>query len=281
MNLLIRALRNEAPDWLVEHLKIHFPSDFEGARNKLLEFEQEQDEDGERKANRNKKKGRLLHMTNMLEAVYEKEMDDHNKEVEQLTALANRVGREFNRDNLWIAPEIFRAIKPETKEDILRVKKELLAKRYGELEKDLTPNKQPERSNRLPHQYGKVNNTKVHSEEDHYNPSDAYDTDPSDDEDIQAIGRALNTRAFNTRNLFMARTLEMSDDPTVRAHTEYYGTMKCNWASIDGGTMVIAYSGADTTILDDSWYIITPMEKCRRANLIGYDPGLGTKKDYQ
>ena len=46
VNLLVRALRNEAPDWLVEHLKIHYPSDFEGARNKLLEFEQEQDEDG-------------------------------------------------------------------------------------------------------------------------------------------------------------------------------------------------------------------------------------------
>ncbi len=73
MDLLIRALRNVAQDWLVEHLKIHFPSNFEGARNKLIEFEQLKDNNGAQEVTRTKKQGLLLHMTNMLESVLERD----------------------------------------------------------------------------------------------------------------------------------------------------------------------------------------------------------------
>ncbi len=37
---LLCVLRQEAPDWLVEDLRLHYSSDFKGARNKLLVHEQ-------------------------------------------------------------------------------------------------------------------------------------------------------------------------------------------------------------------------------------------------
>ena len=54
--------------------------------------------------------------------------------------------------------------------------------------------------------------------------------------------------------------------------------MVCNHLSDVGNSIVISDSGADTTILDDNWLIMSSLKACRYANLVGYDPGLGTKR---
>ncbi len=252
MNLLIGALRSEAPDWLVEHLKIHFTSDFEGARNKLIEFEPLQDNSGVDEVNRSKKKGRLLHMTTMLDAVLDRELHEHNQQVEQLSVMANRVARDFNRDKFWIAPEIFREIKPETKEDILRVKRELLAKKRSQFEQEKTPMQNTDKPP-LPTQYGKAQQVTTRataiSTTDDSHSCDEDDTDPSNDEDLAALARAMNLQKYNKHKIFMTTTVR-DDKVTVQAHTKYYGAVNHNKTST-GDTIVIADSGADTTMLDD------------------------------
>ena len=41
-------------------------------------------------------------------------------------------------------------------------------------------------------------------------------------------------------------------------------------------SIVISDSGADTTILDDNWLVTSSPKTCRFANLVGFDPTLGT-----
>ena len=111
-----------------------------------------------------------------------------------------------------------------------------------------------------------------------YVSDEGNDTDPSDDDDLAALARAMNSRTLPKRCAFMTRTSILEDEPTVRAHTEYYGAVACNNTSNIENTIVISDSGADTTILNDSWLLLTSLKACRLANLVGYDPGLGTKK---
>ena len=125
--LLIRALRQEAPDWLVEHIRLHHSADFEGDRDKLLEYEQMQQENNAREAVMTKKHGRLLNLATRMDGLLEQELNEHNNLVERICSYANRVGRDFNRDKYWIAPDLFRTLKPESREDFLHVKKKLLS----------------------------------------------------------------------------------------------------------------------------------------------------------
>jgi len=165
----------------------------------------------------------------------------------------------------------------------LRVKRELLAAKLTELEKTVIPKKQHNNGAPLPAQYGKAQRVTTEDDTDSvisndYVSDEGNDTDPSDDDDLAALARAMNSRTLPKRCAFMTRTSILEDEPTVRAHTEYYGAVACNNTSNIENTIVISDSGADTTILNDSWLLLTSLKACRLANLVGYDPGLGTKK---
>ena len=58
-----------------------------------------QEENNAREAVMTKKHGRLLNLTTRVDSLLNQELNEHNSLVEHLDAYANRVGREFNRDN--------------------------------------------------------------------------------------------------------------------------------------------------------------------------------------
>ena len=70
----------------------------------------------------------------------------------------------------------------------------------------------------------------------------------------------MNANTFSKRNVYMVQASTIQDEPTVRAHTEYYSAVACNHLSDASNTIVISDSGADTTILDDSWLILTSLK---------------------
>ncbi len=240
------------------------------------------EENNAREAINTRLPNRLLNIANRPKALLDQELDEHNQQVDKLCSYANRVGRGFNKDKFWIVPEILRNIKPETKEDILRVKRELLSGKLADMEKEVSRKPSDnDRQQQLPAQYGRSQRVEVTTDSvfDAAATSDNEDdSDPSDDEDIAALARAMNTNTFPQQNAFMVRTSVLDDEPTVRAHAEYYGTMACKHLADVGNTIVISDSGGNTTSLDDSWLIMTSLKACRFANLVGYDPGLGIKR---
>ena len=58
---------------------LHFSSDFEGARNKLLKFEQMQEENNAREAVMTKKHGRLLNLTTRVDSLLNQEFNEYTR----------------------------------------------------------------------------------------------------------------------------------------------------------------------------------------------------------
>ena len=133
---------------------------------------------------------------------------------------------------------------------------------------------------KLPAQYGralKVEATESFDIDEVAESDDEDDSDLSHDENLAALARAMNATNLSKRHAFMVHTSIGDDEPIVRAHTEYYGAMVSNHISNIGDSIVISDSGADTTILDGNWYVISSLNACRYANLVGYDVSLGIK----
>ena len=158
---------------------------------------------------------------------------------------------------------------------------DLLIRTLSEMEKDDLQNTQSNDTShkKLLTKYGQICHVQYASDKDLVSTGSLKEIDYIyffNNQELEVLICAMNAVSLTKRNVFMVQLTVEGNEPLIWAHINYYRTMAYDHVFNIGNTIVISDSDTDTTILDNSWSIIT-FNVSTFVNLIGYYPTLSNR----